>query len=46
MRIGNTVRSGTKEWEAATSKLGDAWPREAAGPVVLNPISRQNYIKN
>jgi len=34
-----------KDWEKETLKKLDAWPREAAGPVVMNPISRQNYHK-
>jgi len=33
------------DWEKETHKKLDAWPREAAGPVVMNPISRQNYHK-
>lgn len=33
------------EWEKETNRKLDAWPREAAGPVVMNPISRQNYHK-
>jgi hypothetical protein len=35
----------TNEWEKETQKRLNAWPREAAGPVVMNPISRQNYNK-
>ena len=34
-----------REWEDETNRKLDAWPREAAGPVVMNPISRQNYHK-
>lgn len=30
----------SKEWKDATKELGNAKEREAAGPVVLNPISR------
>lgn len=34
------------EWERESNRKMDAgWPREAAGPVVMNPISRQNYRK-
>lgn len=33
------------EWGNETHKKLDAWPREAAGPVVMNPVSRQNYHK-
>ncbi|CAI5492591.1 unnamed protein product [Closterium sp. Naga37s-1] len=43
---GETPRTMTREWIQASDKLLDAWPREAGSPVVMNPISRQNAIKN
>ncbi|XP_047938511.1 uncharacterized protein LOC125186206 [Salvia hispanica] len=33
-----------KEWERETDRKMDAWPRTAGPPVVMNPISRQNFI--
>ncbi|XP_024399880.1 uncharacterized protein [Physcomitrium patens] len=39
------ITAQNSEWEKETGKKLDAWPREAAGPVVMNPISRQNYHK-
>ncbi|KAF5194169.1 ozone-responsive stress-like protein [Thalictrum thalictroides] len=33
-----------KEWEEETEKRLQAWPRTAGPPVVMNPISRQNFI--
>ncbi|CAE6143380.1 unnamed protein product [Arabidopsis arenosa] len=33
-----------KEWWAATEEKFQAWPRVAGPPVVMNPISRQNFI--
>ncbi|KAK8955165.1 hypothetical protein KSP40_PGU008891 [Platanthera guangdongensis] len=33
-----------KEWWEATDKKFQAWPRTAGPPVVMNPISRQNFI--
>ncbi|KMZ71772.1 hypothetical protein ZOSMA_175G00120 [Zostera marina] len=33
-----------KEWGEATEKMFQAWPRTAGSPVVMNPISRQNFI--
>ena len=33
-----------KEWWEATDKKLQAWPRTAGPPVVMNPISRQNFI--
>ncbi|XP_010554837.1 PREDICTED: uncharacterized protein LOC104824447 [Tarenaya hassleriana] len=33
-----------KEWGAATDEKFQAWPRTAGPPVVMNPISRQNFI--
>ncbi|CAK9858821.1 hypothetical protein BDL97_01G185700 [Sphagnum fallax] len=46
--FGGTVPPSTQneEWGKETQKKFDeGWPREAAGPVVINPISRQNYRK-
>ncbi|XP_054786846.1 uncharacterized protein LOC129293065 [Prosopis cineraria] len=34
----------TKEWFEETDKKIQAWPRTAGPPVVMNPISRQNFI--
>ncbi|PKA52748.1 hypothetical protein AXF42_Ash001729 [Apostasia shenzhenica] len=33
-----------KEWMRATDKMMQSWPRTAGPPVVMNPISRQNFI--
>ncbi|GFP87742.1 hypothetical protein PHJA_000917900 [Phtheirospermum japonicum] len=33
-----------KEWWIETDKKFQAWPRTAGPPVVMNPISRQNFI--
>ncbi|GJT49480.1 hypothetical protein Tco_0975637 [Tanacetum coccineum] len=33
-----------KAWWEETDKKFQAWPRTAGPPVVMNPISRQNYI--
>ncbi|XP_030522655.1 uncharacterized protein LOC115735524 [Rhodamnia argentea] len=33
-----------KEWWQETDKKFQAWPRTAGPPVVMNPISRQNFI--
>ncbi|CAL5036365.1 unnamed protein product [Urochloa decumbens] len=33
-----------KEWFKATDAKFQAWPRTAGPPVVMNPISRQNFI--
>ncbi|KAL8097084.1 uncharacterized protein LOC141687214 [Apium graveolens] len=33
-----------KEWAEETDKKFQAWPRTAGPPVVMNPISRQNFI--
>lgn len=33
-------RTMSKEWQDATKKMNEAKDREAAGPVVINPISR------
>ncbi|CAD6337989.1 unnamed protein product [Miscanthus lutarioriparius] len=42
---GTTPRTvADKEWWQATDKKFQAWPRTAGPPVVMNPISRQNFI--
>jgi len=42
---GTTPRTvSNKEWWEATDKKFQAWPRTAGPPVVMNPISRQNFI--
>ncbi len=33
-----------KGWWEETDKKFQAWPREAGPPVIMNPISRQNFI--
>ncbi|KAL8489558.1 hypothetical protein ACS0TY_024981 [Phlomoides rotata] len=33
-----------KDWWRETDKKFQAWPRTAGPPVVMNPISRQNFI--
>ncbi|RXH83955.1 hypothetical protein DVH24_013200 [Malus domestica] len=33
-----------KKWWEETDKKFQAWPRTAGPPVVMNPISRQNFI--
>uniref|UniRef100_A0A0E0BFN6 Uncharacterized protein n=1 Tax=Oryza glumipatula TaxID=40148 RepID=A0A0E0BFN6_9ORYZ len=33
-----------KEWWLATDTKFQAWPRTAGPPVIMNPISRQNFI--
>uniref|UniRef100_A0A2P2JI56 ATOZI1 n=1 Tax=Rhizophora mucronata TaxID=61149 RepID=A0A2P2JI56_RHIMU len=33
-----------KEWWEETDKKFQAWPRTAGSPVVMNPISRQNFV--
>ncbi|KAL8097076.1 hypothetical protein AgCh_030248 [Apium graveolens] len=33
-----------KEWVEETDKKFQAWPRTAGPPVVMTPISRQNFI--
>ncbi|XP_022743437.1 uncharacterized protein LOC111294408 isoform X2 [Durio zibethinus] len=33
-----------KEWWEETDKKFQAWPRTAGPPVVMNPISRQNFV--
>ncbi|KAK3217802.1 hypothetical protein Dsin_011772 [Dipteronia sinensis] len=38
----NTVAND--EWWEETDKKFQAWPRTAGPPVVMNPISRQNFI--
>ncbi|KAJ8749312.1 hypothetical protein K2173_018795 [Erythroxylum novogranatense] len=44
--FGGTTPStvSNKEWWAETDKKFQAWPRTAGSPVVMNPISRQNFI--
>ncbi|KAL9677248.1 hypothetical protein QQ045_005476 [Rhodiola kirilowii] len=37
-----TVQSN--EWWEETDRKFQAWPRTAGPPVVMNPISRQNFI--
>ncbi|GMJ02333.1 hypothetical protein like AT1G01170 [Hibiscus trionum] len=39
-----TVKSN--KWWEETDKKFQAWPRTAAPPVVMNPISRRNFIVN
>lgn len=34
----------SKDWWEETDKKFQAWPRTAGPPVVMNPISRQNFI--
>lgn len=34
----------SKEWWDETDKKFQAWPRTVGPPVVMNPISRQNFI--
>ncbi|KAF6168378.1 hypothetical protein GIB67_018218 [Kingdonia uniflora] len=42
---GTTPKTITdKEWCEETDKKFQAWPRTAGPPVVMNPISRQNFI--
>ncbi|XP_066369139.1 uncharacterized protein [Miscanthus floridulus] len=42
---GTTPRTvADKEWWQATDKKFQAWPHTAGPPVVMNPISRQNFI--
>ncbi|PKA47797.1 hypothetical protein AXF42_Ash020200 [Apostasia shenzhenica] len=42
---GTTPRTvADKEWWQATDTKFQAWPRTAGPPVVMNPISRQNFI--
>ncbi|XP_057515326.1 uncharacterized protein LOC130796914 [Amaranthus tricolor] len=44
--FGGTTPStvSNKEWFEETDKKMQAWPRTAGPPVVMNPISRQNFI--
>ncbi|GAU30037.1 hypothetical protein TSUD_332060 [Trifolium subterraneum] len=44
--FGGTVcgTASNKEWFEETDKKFQAWPRTAGPPVVMNPISRQNFI--
>ncbi|ONK59785.1 uncharacterized protein A4U43_C08F10670 [Asparagus officinalis] len=42
---GSTPKTITeKEWWEETDKKFQRWPRTAGPPVVMNPISRQNFI--
>ncbi|XP_011620569.1 uncharacterized protein LOC18426655 [Amborella trichopoda] len=42
---GTTPKTMTStEWWEETDKKFQAWPRTAGPPVVINPISRQNFI--
>ncbi|GKV32581.1 hypothetical protein SLEP1_g41176 [Rubroshorea leprosula] len=34
----------SQEWWEETDKKFQAWPRTAGPPVVMNPITRQNFI--
>ncbi|KAK6917148.1 Protein of unknown function DUF1138 [Dillenia turbinata] len=44
--FGGTTPStvSNKEWYETTDKKFQAWPRTAGPPVVMNPITRQNFI--
>ncbi|KAK7278916.1 hypothetical protein RJT34_23955 [Clitoria ternatea] len=44
--FGGTTPStvSNKAWQEETDKKFHAWPRSAGSPVVMNPISRQNFI--
>ncbi|XP_030452986.2 uncharacterized protein LOC115674663 [Syzygium oleosum] len=44
--FGGTTPStiASTEWWEETDKKFQAWPRTAGPPVVMNPISRQNFI--
>ncbi|CAI9282169.1 unnamed protein product [Lactuca saligna] len=44
--FGGTTPStvSNKGWWEETDKKFQAWPRTAGPPVVMNPISRQNFI--
>ncbi|KAJ9565393.1 hypothetical protein OSB04_001359 [Centaurea solstitialis] len=44
--FGGTTPStvSNKQWWEETDKKFQAWPRTAGPPVVMNPISRQNFI--
>uniref|UniRef100_A0A2N9GNE2 Uncharacterized protein n=1 Tax=Fagus sylvatica TaxID=28930 RepID=A0A2N9GNE2_FAGSY len=41
---GSPKTVSNKEWQEETDKKFQAWPRTAGPPVVMNPISRQNFI--
>lgn len=44
-KLGTTPKTvAEKEWWEETDKKFQAWPRTAGPPVVMNPISRQNFI--
>ncbi|KAK7830496.1 hypothetical protein CFP56_028160 [Quercus suber] len=43
--VGTTPKTvANKEWWEETDRKFQAWPRTAGPPVVMNPISRQNFI--
>ncbi|GMH29386.1 hypothetical protein Nepgr_031229 [Nepenthes gracilis] len=44
--FGGTTPStvSSKDWWNETDRKFQAWPRTAGPPVVMNPISRQNFI--
>ncbi|KAG5609328.1 hypothetical protein H5410_020609 [Solanum commersonii] len=45
LKTGTTPSTVTNtDWWKETDKKFQAWPRTAGPPVVMNPISRQNYI--
>uniref|UniRef100_M1CLM8 ATOZI1 n=1 Tax=Solanum tuberosum TaxID=4113 RepID=M1CLM8_SOLTU len=45
LKTGTTPSTITNtDWWKETDKKFQAWPRTAGPPVVMNPISRQNYI--
>ncbi|MFS7962669.1 hypothetical protein Hanom_Chr08g00729321 [Helianthus anomalus] len=46
MSLCTTPRTMSKEWQDETEKMKNAWPRTAGPPVVLNPLTRQNFIVN
>ncbi|PWA93517.1 hypothetical protein CTI12_AA067800 [Artemisia annua] len=41
---GTTPKTLSKEWQDETERMKNAWPRVAGSPVVLNPLTRQNFI--
>ncbi|CAH1453184.1 unnamed protein product [Lactuca virosa] len=41
---GTTPKTMSKEWQVETERMKNAWPRTAGPSVVLNPITRQNFI--
>ncbi|KEH31541.1 hypothetical protein MtrunA17_Chr4g0054381 [Medicago truncatula] len=44
--FGGTVcaTASNPAWQEETDKKFNAWPRTAGPPVVMNPISHQNFI--